>query len=215
MLTLHAFPPSPRAFKVLAVAHHLGCDYALKHVDLFQGEQRRESFAAMNPNRRMPVLEEDGFTLWESNAIIEYLAMRERNEELLPTAPRARADVARWLFWESTSWDPACLTLIYEHFVKGALGRGAPDPAEVAKGGERFRAVAEILDGQLDRHAFVCGERLTLADFALGSDLTLAVPGRLPLEGYPRIRRWYAAIEALPAWQRTRAMQRPAETVRV
>ncbi|TMA80748.1 MAG: glutathione S-transferase family protein, partial [Deltaproteobacteria bacterium] len=68
MMTLHVFPPSPRATKVLALARHLELEPEIRIVDLFNGGQSTTEFAALNPNKRMPVLEDDGFVLWESNA---------------------------------------------------------------------------------------------------------------------------------------------------
>ena len=88
MLNLYVFPPSPRAFKVIALAAHLGIDYEKRIVDLTKGEQRRPEFTALNPNQRMPVMEEDGFVLWESNAILQYLADKKPTSGLLPTDTR-------------------------------------------------------------------------------------------------------------------------------
>jgi glutathione S-transferase len=206
-LTLHVFPPSPRAFKVLVVAHHLGLDYQLNLCDLTKGDQKSAAYTAINPNQRMPSLEEDDFKLWESNAIIQYLAAKKPESGLLPAEERGRADVARWQFWESTSWDPACAILVFERVIKAFFGRGAPDPTEVEKGLQKFRHAAKVLDGHLRGRTYICGNRLTLADFAIGADLTMAEPAQLPLEGYGEIRRWAAILADLPAWQRTRAMQ--------
>src|SRR5262249_49589919 len=99
MIKLHVAPPSPRPFKVLAVARHLGLDFELCPVDLLNGAHLRPEFAALNPNRKMPVLEDDGFVLWESNAITQYLASKKPESGLLPSDPRKRADVSRWQFW--------------------------------------------------------------------------------------------------------------------
>ena len=91
-LRLHVFPPSPRAFKVLVVAHHLGIDYEFVLCDLTKGDQKSAAYAALNPNQRMPSLEDGDFRLWESNAIIQYLAAKKPEGELLPADERARAD---------------------------------------------------------------------------------------------------------------------------
>jgi len=206
-LRLHVFPPSPRAFKALVVAHHLGLDYELVLCDLTKGDQKSAAHTALNPNQRMPVLEDGGFQLWESNAIIQYLATKKRESGLLPADERARADVARWQFWESTTWDPACAILVFERVVKRFFAGGEPDPAEVQKGLERFHRAAKVLDAHLRGRAYACGDRLTIADFALGADLTMAEPAQLPLEPYGEIRRWAGKLAELPAWQRTRAMQ--------
>jgi glutathione S-transferase len=73
MIKLHVAPPSPRAFKVLAVARHLDVDFELCPVDLLNGAHLRPEFAALNPNKKMPVLEDDGFVLWE-RAWLNYAA---------------------------------------------------------------------------------------------------------------------------------------------
>jgi glutathione S-transferase len=207
-LKIHAFPPSPRSFKVLAVANHLGIEYELHICDLTRGEQRRPEFGAINPNHKLPALEDDGLRLWESNAIIQYLASLKPESELAPTDERARADVARWMFWEATTWDPAGATIAFERGVKAILGLGAPDPAEVEKGLQAFNAAAAILDAHLNGRTFVCGDRLTLADFAIGSMLTLTQMVQLPVESYAEIGRWSARLQALPAWQTALAQQK-------
>ena len=73
-IELYVFPPSPRAFKVMAVANHLGLDCALRMVDFSKGEHKAPGYVALNPNMRMPTLKDGDFVIWESNAIIRYLA---------------------------------------------------------------------------------------------------------------------------------------------
>lgn len=202
-LKIHAFPLSPRGFKALVVANHIGILYDFVLVDLTKGAQRSPEFTALNLNQRMPVLEEDGFCLWESNAIIQYLASKKPELGLLPTDERARADVSRWMFWESAHWDQACAILVFERFVKGAFGLGAADPAEVEKGLTQFHRAAKVLDQHLKGRKFLCGDHLTVADFSVGAALIMAEKAQFPLEPYGEIRRWYAQLVAMPAWQKT------------
>ena len=75
-IELYGFPPSPRSFKVMAVANHLGLDWTLRFLDLRKGEQKAPDYAALNPNMRAPTLVDGDFVLWESNAINQYLALR-------------------------------------------------------------------------------------------------------------------------------------------
>jgi glutathione S-transferase len=208
-LKIHAFPLSPRSFKVLVVANHLGVDYELCFCDLRTGAQKSTEFTRINVNQKAPALEDGAFTLWESNAIIEYLASKKPESGLLPANDRARADVSRWLFWDSTTWDPAAAILAFERFVKAAFGGGPADPVEVEKGLAKFNAGAQILDVHLKGREFVCGNALTIADFALGSLLTLEQMAQLPLAPYSEIQRWGAGLKALPAWSATLAMQAP------
>lgn len=206
-IKVHAFPLSPRAFKVLAVANHLELDYELCFCDLTKGAQKTPAFTAVNPNQKMPALEDGDFKLWESNAIIEYLAASKPQAGLMPGDTRGRADVLRWMFWESTTWDSACAILAFENLVKPFFTGAAPDAAEVEKGTQQVKAAAAILDAHLEGRDYVCGNGLTLADFSLAADLTLEERAQLPLAAHRNIRRWGARLAELPAWKQTLALQ--------
>ena len=98
MIKLHVFPGSPRAQKVLAVAYQLDLPFEQVFVDLSKGAHKTPAFLQLNPNGRMPVLEDGGFVLWESDAIIQYLASKKPGA-LMPTDDKGRALVAQWLSW--------------------------------------------------------------------------------------------------------------------
>ena len=200
-MKLHVAPPSPRAFKVLAVARQLGLDFELCPIDLLNGAHLQPDFAALNPSKKMPVLEDDGFVLWESNAITQYLASKKPEAGLLPVDARRRADVSRWQFWESAHWDPACATLVFERLLKPVLGQGDPDPSAVARGEQDVRRFGAVLDGRLAARRFLCGDRPTLGDFAVGAWLNYAERAGYPLDGFGAVRRWYAGLMELPAWR--------------
>lgn len=207
-LRIHAYPSTPRAFKALVVANHRGVDYEFAFCDLMAGVQKSETFTALNPNQKMPVLEDGAFVLWESNAIMQYLASKKPGA-LTPTDERGRADVLRWQFWDATTWDPACTKLIFQRVVKAKFNMGGPDEGEVELGLRMFNAAARILDQQLTGRDFVC-DRLSVADFALASPLMLAEAADLPLQPYAALRGWAERMAALPAWRATLAMQQTA-----
>jgi len=209
-MKLYATPPSPRAIKVLATVHHLGLDVELIPVDIVNGENRTAKFLALNPNHRMPVLDDDGFVLWESNAIMQYLASKRPTAGLWPSDPRSQADVSRWQCWELAHWDPACGTLLFQRFVKGLLGQGDPDPAEVARGEASYHELATVLDGHLRTRDWLVGRALTLADISVGCWVACAGLGGYSVDAFPAVARWYDRLQVLPAWQRTIAAP-PAE----
>jgi glutathione S-transferase len=210
-IELYAFPPSPRTFKVMAVANHLGLDWTLRPVDLVKGEQKAADYAALNPNMRMPTLKEGDYVLWESGAILQYLAGKKPESGLLPTDERARLNVTRWQFWDMSHWDPACAIFLFENLVKSVILKiGEPDQAALAKGAELFHRSAKVLDDQLKRNKYVAGDKLSLADFSIGAPLHYAAQARLPLEPYAEITRWYGTVRSLPAWQKTLAQCLPA-----
>jgi glutathione S-transferase len=202
-IELYAMPASPRAFKAIAVAHHLGIEFTLRPLDMLKGEQKTPEYTALNPNQMMPTLKDGDYVLWESNAIMQYLAGRKSQGGLLPPDERGRLDVTRWQFWDLAHWDPPVETLLLENFVKPKfMGITDYDEAGVAKATERFHRAAAVLDGQLKGRKYVIGDTLTLADFSLGAPLNYATQGRFPLEPYGEIRRWHAGLLALPAWQK-------------
>jgi glutathione S-transferase len=205
-IELYVFPPSPRAFKVMAAANHLGLDVALRMVDLRKGEQKAPRYAGLNPNMRMPTLVDGDFVLWESNAILQYLASKKPESGLFPEDLRDRLDVTRWQFWDLAHWDPACAALIFEYVAKPlVLGIKEPDMVAIAKGTEAFQRVASVLDGHLKGRKFITGDTLTVADFSIGAAMNLAEMAHFPLAPFAEIRRWHGTLSALPAWRNTLA----------
>src|SRR5262249_17500128 len=177
-MKLHIAPASPRAFKTVMVARHLELEPELAILDLVHGDQMKPEFLALNPNHRMPVLEDDGFVLWESNAIMQYLASKRPESGLWPSDPRQQADVSRWQSWELAHWEPACATLLFERFVKQLFGQGDADAAKVERGEREFREFGQVLDQHLRGRDWLVGRNMTLADVSVGCWLTCEAPGR-------------------------------------
>jgi glutathione S-transferase len=209
MIDLYVFPASPRAFKVMVVANHLGIETNLHFVDLTKGGQKTPEYAALNPNMRMPTLKDGDYVLWESAAIAQYLAGRKPEAGLFPKDERARLDVTRWQFWDMAHWDPACSVFLFEYVAKPLVFKGGePDAAALEKGAETFHRAAKVLDAQLKGKRYITGDTLTLADFAIGAPLNYIEMARLPVEPYGEIKRWYATLRALPSWQKTLAQSK-------
>jgi glutathione S-transferase len=192
---------SPNAFKVRAVTNHLGLDYEVRQLDPTEGEHLSAAYAAVNPNKRIPTMEDDGFILWESNAITQYLASKKPEAQLPPPDGRARAQVNQWQFWHPSSWGPACGILVFERLVKKMAGMGQADAAKVQEGEQNFHRYAQIDDDNLKGRKFVTGNTLTLADFSLGAWLNMAQPAQFPLGPFEEIKRWHASLMELPAWR--------------
>lgn len=199
-MRLYGFPPSPNTRKVLAVADHIGVPLELHMVDLTKGQSRTPDFLQINPNGRTPVLEDGGFRLWESNAILQYVAGQKRND-VWPDDLRVRADITRWQCWQLAQFNEGCGGLTFQNVVKPLVGLGAPDPVVVAKSEEAFHRDAKVLDAHLAKHGYLANDALTLADFAVAAMLTYAEPARMPLDGYKNVRDWRARMNEVPAWR--------------
>jgi glutathione S-transferase len=202
-MKLYFHPMSGNSRRVLLVASHLDVPLERVLVDLPKGEQRGAPHLGRNPNGRVPVLDDDGFLLWESRAIMQYLAEKTPGQTLLPTEARGRADVSRWLFWCAAHMAPANTILVFENFVKPLTGRGPADPAEVARGEALVAQHAPVLDAHLAGKTWVAQDRLTLADFSLAASFALAGPARLPIGDYANLRAWLGRVQELEAWKRT------------
>jgi len=201
-MRIYLFPPSGRVIGIIALRNHLGLDCDLKPVDLGRGDQRNPGYVALNPNKKIPTLEDDGFVLWESNAILVYLASKRPESGVWPSDPRGQADVLRWLFWQSAHWDAeACGMVAYEKGSKDVLGLGPPDPAFLSRGEQNFIRFATVLNDSLLGKTWMVGNRLTIADFSIGGLLPTALRLELPVGRFPEICRWYEGLAALPAWR--------------
>jgi glutathione S-transferase len=201
-MRLYLFPPSARSLGVVALKNHLAIECELRPVDLGRGDHRTPEYVALNPNSKVPALEDDGFVLWEANAILFYLASKRPARGLWPADPRGQADVLRWLAWESAQWDAESIGMVtFEKNSKVVLGTGAPDPAFIARGEENFARFAAVLDEQLKDKSWMIGEGLTIADFSIGALVPTAVRCGLPLDRFREVRRWYESLMVLPAWR--------------
>jgi glutathione S-transferase len=203
-MQIYADPITVNCRKVLAGLELMGAPYELKHVDYFKGEQKAEPYVSLNPNASIPAMVDGDFVLWESNAILQYAADRNGATSAYPTDLRTRADVNRWLLWESSSWFPSCYVFLVENCVKPLLG-GAADPAVLEAQAANFRKLADILDARLARHDWVAGTKTpTIADIALASPMHLHGWQQLPLGDHPNLRRWMLErVEPLACWRRT------------
>jgi len=201
-MKLYIFPPSGRALGVMALKNHLGLDCEVQRIDLGRGDQLTPEYLALNPNRKIPALEDDGFVLWESNAILFYLAAKRPDSGLWPSDLHGQADVLRWLAWESAHWDAESIGMVgFEKSSKAVLGRGPADPAFIARGEQNFARFAAVLDTSLEGQAWLTGERLTIADFSVGALVPSAERVGLPVGSFPEVVRWYKSLAALPGWR--------------
>lgn len=201
-MKLYQYPLSPNCQKVVALAYEVGVPLETVHVDLFKGEARSPAMLAKNPNGRVPVLEDGDFVLWESSAILGYLAGKAERADLAPATPRERAEVDRWLAWHSAHFGPAMRKVAFERIVKKLGNLGAPDEAIVRQGIAEFAVVAAVLEQALEGREYLCG-RLTIADFCLIPHLALADSCGLDLHPYPNAYAWRERMVARDSVRRT------------
>ena len=174
-------------------------DYELTRVGFFEGEQKSPEYLQINPNAKWPSLRDGELVIWESNAILQYVASKHGKNEAYPVDLATRADVDRWLFWECGSWFSSCYTYMVENCVKPILG-SEPDPAILAAEDERFHTLASILDARLAETPYICGHTPTIADVAIASPMHLHSWQKLPLKNHTNIMRWMTERIEPSAW---------------
>ena len=186
--------------KACAVAKHLNAPVEYVRVDLSKGEHKTPAYLAINPNGKIPALEDGERKIWESNAIICHLA-RKAKSELWPSDPDSQIEVLKWLSWNSEHFTRHAGNLYYNYYIKPTFGLGEPDPKAVEEATGFVKQFGTVLDNHLASNAFLVGDRLTVADFAVAITLPYADKIRLPLDGLRNIARWKAQLEELPAWR--------------
>lgn len=184
---------SGNCYKIKLVAALLGIAYEWVPLDVMAGETRTTQFTAKNPNAKIPLLElDDGRVLWESNAIIDFLA---RGSALLPDEPYAQAQILQWQFFEQYSHEPY---IAVARFI--ARFQGLPDSRRAeyeAKQAGGHKALA-VMETRLAAHAYLVGSHLSVADIALYAYTHVAHEGGFELSGYPGILAWLTRIQSEP-----------------
>jgi glutathione S-transferase len=200
-MKLHAIRASHNCRRVLATLEHLGLEAEVVEPNMGEGDLKKPDYLAVNPNGKVPTLQDGDLNLWESNAIMQYLCSKKPGNSLWPADARARAQIAQWQFWEANHLSRATGTLTFEKVFKPFVLKQETDEAAVAEATETFHKFAPVLNAQLEGRSFMGGDDVSLADFSVGANFGYAGPAGLPLEGYPHIRAWLDRLDGIAAWK--------------
>lgn len=183
---------SANSHKVRLLCSLLGLDYESAPVDLRAGEQREPAFLAVNPRGQVPVLEDGGRVIWDSAAIMVYLARKAGSEDWLPTEAGPLAEVTQWLQFSADElrWGP--------HQVRRIKKAGRPGDLDAAL--ETTDRALRILEPHLTAHDWLAAGRPTIADIACFPYLALAPELGIALEPWPAVEAWITRIRALPGY---------------
>ena len=196
MLKIYGAPHS-RAFRVIWLANEIGVPY--EHIPVTfsvpNAQCKEPWYVALNPNGRVPSIDDDGFVIWETAGINLYLADRYKSA-LYPLTPEGRGRMLQWTFFAYTEVEPALITLFRNRIFYPPEKRSAvlADEAEV-----KLRTELAILERQLAKTPFFGGEQWGMADFMLASVLYILTRLKLDLAAYPRLDAWLMASINRPA----------------
>jgi glutathione S-transferase len=194
-----------RAFRTLWMAKELGLDYEHIKVDFATGETRTPAHLAINPNGHIPVIDEDGFMLWESMAINLYLAKKHSLGRLYPIRLEDEAGAWQWSFWGMTEVERPVLTALFNRTIlpEDKRDAAAADAAERTLG-----QPLKVLDGTLGRSANLLGDDFTVADLNVASILSWARPANIDISPFPKVAEWLKNCAERPAARAARQLQR-------
>jgi len=192
-MKLYYHPISGHAHRAHLFLSLLGLDFELVEVDLMKAEQKTEAFLKLNPFGQVPVLEDDGVVIADSNAILVYLATRYGNASWLPQDPVGAAGVQRWLSVAAgeIASGPAFARVIN-------LFKKPVDPAEAIS---RAHRILGLVDSSLAGREWIAAGQPTIADVALYSYIARAPEGNVDLSAYANLKSWLARVESLPRFQ--------------
>jgi glutathione S-transferase len=192
--------------KVVWCADELGLDYERIDAGGAFGLVDTEQYRAMNPNGLIPVIEDEGLVLWESNAIVRYLCARygtrsgtdTGTDALWPQDPQIRASADRWMDWQTTSLQPQ-IGPAFKQLFRTPLEQ--QDMAIVRQGKLDIEKKLDILDAHLVNNAFAAGDHFTMGDIPLGCSVDRWFKMPLAHKAHPHIARWYSQLRQRPGAQ--------------
>ncbi|WP_404790240.1 glutathione S-transferase family protein [Altericista sp. CCNU0014] len=195
MYTVFGDMLSGNCYKIKLLMQFLSIEHEWIHVDILAGETHSNEFKKMNPNTRIPVLKlENEQYLWESNAILNYLA---EGTTFLPSGNYERAKVLQWQFFEQYSHEPYIATARY---INKYLG--LPEDREIeyrSKQAGGHKALA-IMEDRLSENKYFLGINPTIADISLYAYTHVADEGGFDLSEYINIQRWFRDFESIPGY---------------
>ncbi|TQF80975.1 glutathione S-transferase family protein [Elioraea sp. Yellowstone] len=205
-MKLHAHPASTTCRPILHFAAESGIAIELAFVDLFAGDHRSPAYAAINPDRAVPVLEDGSFRLTQCSAILKYLAERA-GSPAYPAEPQARARVNALMDWFNTDFHRAFgYGLVYPQVLPHHAWPDAQmQDVALARAEAEARRRLDVLDRHLldDESPFLGGAAPSLADYLGAAYVTTGELIGFDLARWPRVQRWLAAMTARPAWAST------------
>ncbi|HVJ56076.1 MAG TPA: glutathione S-transferase family protein [Aliidongia sp.] len=191
-------PAWSRANRVLWLANELGLDYEQPPIDFMAGEHKQAAFLAINPNGRVPAIEDGTLKLSESLAINLYLAKHHGGGALYPQSPAEEAGIWQWTVWAASDIEMPLITALVNRSIRPPEGRdlAAADAAET-----RLQRGFGVLETVLTPRPYLLGEDFTLADLAVASVLIYAPLCAITFDAYPHLAAWLERCYARPAYR--------------
>jgi glutathione S-transferase len=184
--------------KALWAAEELGLKYERIDAGMQFGVTKTPEYLKMNPNSLVPTIEDDGFVLWESHAIVRYLAAKHGMGTLCPADLRARADAERWMDWAFTFQN--AMRAVFWNLIRTAPEKR--DMKAVEEGRAQSAKLLEVLERNLETKPYVAGKTFTMGDIPIGCEVQRWM--RVPIErpAFPQVQAWFGRLGERAAFRR-------------
>lgn len=195
-MKVYGHPFSTCTRKVLTTLAETETPHEFVLVDFAKGEHKQPPHMARQPFGQVPAIEDDGFEMYESRAIIRYID-EKAGGKLTPPDPKARATMEQWISVETSNFTPHAMKFVYEHIFKRPQGQEALDHAT-----DRLKVALGIMERQLGRTQYIAGDQLTLADvcFMPYVGYVMNTPAKEIFDAYPNFTAWWGRVSARPSW---------------
>ena len=203
-MKLHTIPLSPHCRKIMALIGHL--DIPCKLVIYGPGASQNPDLLAVNPNGKVPALQDGDVHVWESNEILHYLAAK-LGSDLWPKDSAQQREIRQWQFWESAHYSHAVLAIFFQRIIKSVLNLGAPNLSIVEENLGLVARYSNVLDDQLGKHDFIVGGAPTIADFSIGTVVMTTRQSDIDMSAYKNIQAWLERMEKFKGWDESIASQ--------
>ena len=199
MLTIWGRKNSVNVQKVLWCCEEIAVEYQRIDAGGDFGIVKTSQYLSLNPNALVPTIEDDGLVLWESNAIVRYLAAKHATGDLWPDDLKTRAEADQWMDWSSSTFWPA-LRPLFIGLVRTPTNQRDPQAFEDLR--RKTAAALAIVDRHLESRMFLAGDNFTVSDIALGCGVWrwMALPIERP--SLPNIQRWFDSLADRPAYKK-------------
>lgn len=184
------------AGRCFVMLEECGLSYENVALDMAGRQHKSEQFLKLNPNGKVPCMIDNGFVLWESAAIVQYLAEKHK-PEMLGTTAKDKALVQQWAFWTMTEAQPPMVDILVQKLFVPEEKR---DLALIARREAQIPGILEVLDKTLNGKKYLVGDTYSVADLMAASAVNIASGLKLDLSKFPNIKAWFAEIKSRPAW---------------
>jgi glutathione S-transferase len=197
MIQIYGTPRSSAGRCYLAL-EECGLSYEVMPLDMSGKEHKSEKFLKLNPNGKVPCIVENGFVLWESAAIVQYL-FEKHKPELLGSAPHEKALIQQWSYWTMTEAQPPLVDILVQKIF---VPEDKRDHALIERRQKQLPNIFAVLENELKGKKFLVGNKYSAADLMVGSAINVAFGLQVDLSAYPHIKSWFSELQSRPAWMK-------------